>query len=66
VTGSTIGPYVSISDRAIISDSMIKNSIIGEGATVERSEIVDSLVGRGVTVRDKTGVLNIALTSEGA
>ena len=66
VTGSTIGPSVSVSDRAVISDSVIKNSIIGEGATVERSEIADSLIGRGVTVRDKTGVLNVALTPEGA
>jgi glucose-1-phosphate thymidylyltransferase len=66
VVRSTVGPYVSISDRATIIDCEITNSIIGEGATVERAVIADSLVGRGVTVRDKTGVLNIAQSSGSA
>lgn len=66
VVRSKIGPYVSISDHAVITDCQITNSIIGEGAVVERAVIADSLVGRGVTVRDKTGVLNIAQSSESA
>lgn len=66
VARSTLGPYVSISARAVITNCEISNSIIGEGATVERAKIADSLVGRGVTVRDKTGVLNIAQSSESA
>lgn len=62
VSGSTIGPYVSVSDRAVVVDSTIENSIIGEGATVEDSRIVDSLVGRGVRVKNESGALNVALS----
>jgi len=62
IENSTIGPYVSISGFARISNSGIKDSIISRKAVVEDCQLENSLIGKKVTIQGKTGSFNIAQT----
>jgi glucose-1-phosphate thymidylyltransferase len=64
VTNSVLGPYVSVSEGASISNSIVRNSIIGENATVESVILEDSLVGSRTVVRGKRRILNVGDSSE--
>ena len=61
---SIIGPYVSVSDNARISRSIIRDSIIGKRAHVEFSLLEQSLVGEKATVRGTFSHINIAKYAE--
>ena len=54
-----IGPYVSISAGCNIQDSIVRNSIIEEGALVTNIIMEDSLLGRGVLVTGQVLHLNM-------
>ena len=45
ISGSTIGPYTTISEGCSITDSKISNSIIRENATIEKCDLDHSTVG---------------------
>lgn len=64
VEGSIIGPYVSISDRAVIKNSIIKNSIIGYEAEVRNAGLTDSLIGHRAVVFGDFRSLNVGDSSE--
>lgn len=64
ITNSEIGPYVSVSDKAEITDSRVENSIIGYEAKVENAELKDSLVGRNALVQGGKVTVNIGEASE--
>ena len=64
VESSIIGPYVSISDRAVIKNSIIKNSIIGYEAEVRNALLTDSLVGHRAVVFGDFRELNVGDSSE--
>ena len=64
VTNSVLGPYVSVSEGASISNAIIRNSIIGENATVENVILEDSLVGSRTVVRGQRRILNVGECSE--
>jgi glucose-1-phosphate thymidylyltransferase len=60
IARSIIGPYTTIADGAIIEDSLIRNSIIGEesrvqGALLENSIICNNAVVRGTFKRVNAG-----------
>ncbi len=59
VTDSIIGPYVSVESGAQITNSIIKNSIIFESATVQDSILKGSMIGAQSTVTGKASQLNI-------
>ncbi len=48
VTNSVIGPHVSIGNGAVISESIVKNSIIGDHTRVANTNMTNSMVGKFV------------------
>jgi len=56
---SQIGPYVSVAAGARITDSVIKDSIIYQGAKVERSNLTGSIIGENAEVSGVKGSVNI-------
>jgi len=52
VSASTIGPYTSIGDSSEIHSTSISNSIVMEGARIDRiHQITDSLIGKNVILK---------------
>jgi glucose-1-phosphate thymidylyltransferase len=66
VTASVIGPYVAISDEAVVENSVIKNTIIGPKAIVRNLILHDSLVGSNATLNGVSSVVNVGDSSETA
>jgi glucose-1-phosphate thymidylyltransferase len=64
IEASVIGPHVSIAEKAIVKRSIIRNSIIGEGASVEDALLDSSLVGDNAVVRGTFKRLNVGDSSE--
>lgn len=64
IEASIIGPYVSISDRAVVIGSIISNSIIGYEAEVRQALLTDSLIGHRAVVSGDIRVLNVGDSSE--
>lgn len=62
IDNSTIGPNVSISGLVRISNSTITDSIIGQKAIVEDCNLKESIIGEEATIKGKTGSFNIART----
>jgi glucose-1-phosphate thymidylyltransferase len=63
VERSVIGPFVSVGDKARISDSIVRNSIIADEARVSRSVMEDSLVGARAVVEGTAKRLNVGESS---
>jgi len=61
---SVIGPYVTVSEGVKISNSVVKNSIIGPNAEVEQSILEDSLIGPNSFLRGKYTRVNTGDSSE--
>lgn len=59
IHASVIGPHVSLSAGCLVSNSIIKNSILEEGAQVIDSVLEGSLLGRDVNVRGQPIRLNL-------
>ncbi len=64
IEASIVGPYVSISDDAVVKHSIIQNSIIGFGAEVKNSLLSDSLIGHRAAVTGDQATLNVGDSSE--
>ena len=62
IKDSTIGPNVSISEFAKISNSNITDSIISQRAVVEDCNLTQSIIGEDTIVKNQTGSLNVART----
>jgi glucose-1-phosphate thymidylyltransferase len=61
---SIVGPYVSISEGAIIEDAILRDCIISEHAEVKSAMLEWSLVGSHARVRGTFDKLNIGDSSE--
>jgi glucose-1-phosphate thymidylyltransferase len=59
IKDSVIGPYVSISQDAKIEDTVLKNSIVEQGAVISRMVLENSLIGRSAAVRGRSEIMNI-------
>lgn len=59
-----IGPYASIGDECDISDSVIKNSIVGFRSKIENSILKKSLINKDVVLHGKPTRINIGEKSE--
>lgn len=59
VEESVVGPYVSVDDHATISESIVRNGIVGQNATLEGVNLAESIVGDGATVRGEANQLNV-------
>jgi len=56
---SVIGPYVSIGKDAVIEDTILKNSIVEQGAEIKRMVLENSLIGRAAAVNGRAEIMNI-------
>ena len=63
ITNSVVGPYVSVSDDTVIVDSIIRNSIINEGALIQSATLEGSLIGEGARVEGEFQRLNVGDSS---
>ena len=54
-----IGPHVSISQGAIIENTILKNSIVEQGAIINNMVLENSLIGRSAAVRGRAEIMNI-------
>jgi glucose-1-phosphate thymidylyltransferase len=50
VENSVIGPNVSIGENCSIAGSIIRNTIVDDGSTVNDATLLDSLIGKGCSV----------------
>lgn len=64
LTNCVIGPYATISNGSEISDSVIKNTIVGADAKVRGVVMEDSLVGSGALLTGAFSSLSIGDNSE--
>lgn len=64
IVNSVIGPFVSISQGAVVRNCVIKNSIIGSDTTIDNMVITDSVLGHKVTLTGASQVLNLGDSSE--
>lgn len=64
VKNSVLGPFTTISDNCEISNSIIRNSIIGSAAKIEKVILEDSIIGNSAIVRSNYKKLNTGDSSE--
>jgi len=59
-----IGPFTTVGDNALITESLVRNSIIGEGAEVHKALLDNSIVGNGSVVKGSYKRINVGGSSE--
>ena len=64
VENCILGPNVSVADKAVLKNSIIRNSIIGEEARVENTTMDSSLIGNHAQVKGIFRQLNVGDSSE--
>lgn len=64
VKNSIIGPYATVADDVTLEHSIIRNSIISEGATVFNALLEDSIIGNNAVIRGNYKRINIGDSSE--
>ncbi|HTP78889.1 MAG TPA: sugar phosphate nucleotidyltransferase [Bacteroidota bacterium] len=64
VHNAVIGPYATVAEGAVVEGSVIRNSIISEGARVTDAILYDSIVGSNATVRGASNRINVGDSSE--
>ena len=63
VERAIIGPYVTIAEDSVVKQSIIRNSIIDEGAYIDDTTLDQSLIGRDAVVRGRYRILNVGDSS---
>ena len=64
ITGSIIGPYVSVASGCAVTNSIIKDSVLDQGASVSDCLLEGSIVGLDAVVKGGVKKLNIGDSSE--
>lgn len=64
IENSVIGPYVTIGDRVCISESIVRNSIVGEEAQVQQALLNNSIIGNNAIIRGAFGSVNLGDSAE--
>ncbi|MDO9545718.1 MAG: sugar phosphate nucleotidyltransferase [Pelolinea sp.] len=59
IKNCVIGPFVSISQGAVIEDTILKNSIVEQDAIITNLVLENSLIGRTAAVRGRAETMNI-------
>ena len=59
-----IGPYATVAEGCVVSDSIIRNSIVSDGAKVYSSLLEESIIGNNALVRGNFNRLNVGNSSE--
>ncbi len=64
ITDSVVGPYVTVSEGAVIENSIVKNSILSQKAHVKNIVLEDSLIGDNAKAGSNPFRLNVGDSSE--
>ncbi|KER10718.1 MAG: nucleotidyl transferase [[Candidatus Thermochlorobacteriaceae] bacterium GBChlB] len=64
IHNSIIGPYATIASKAVVRDSVVQNSIVGEEAKVLSMLLNESIIGNNAFVKGKARRVNIGDSSE--
>ena len=64
LTGSTVGPNVSIGKGTVIENSELSHSIVGTGSQIRRSQLKNSLIGDDTVLEGVTGEVTVGDHSE--
>jgi len=64
IVRSVIGPYVSVGDRARVIESVMHDTIIGEGAEVRRCLLENSMIGNAASVTGTFKHVSVGDSSE--
>lgn len=64
VHNSVIGPHATLGANCVVSNSLIRDSIVDELATVEDALLAQSLIGRGARVSGRFRSFNVGEASE--
>ena len=59
VEHSIIGPYVTIAEDGVVMRSIVRDSIVDEGATIDDTMLDRSLIGKDAVVRGRYWSLNV-------
>ncbi len=64
VSRSILGPNLSIGEGAVVTESVLKDSIIGPGSRISGSRLQTSIIGQDVAITGGTGQLNLGDNSQ--
>lgn len=64
VTNSIVGPFVSIGENSCIERSMMRDTIVNQGAVVQGAALEKSIIGENARVMGKMTRLNVGESSE--
>jgi glucose-1-phosphate thymidylyltransferase len=64
LSNCVIGPFTTVGDNAVITDAVIRNSIISADAQVHKALLDNSIVGNGSAVRGTYKRINVGGSSE--
>lgn len=64
VSGSVIGPNVSIGDNVVVENAIVRDSIVDAGATIDSAMLTRSIVGRDAIVRGEPLRVNVGDSSD--
>lgn len=64
ISGSVIGPDVSIGDDVVVENAIVSDSIVDAGATIESAMLTRSIVGRDAIVRGEPLRVNVGDSSD--
>ncbi len=64
VTNSIVGPFVSIGENSCIERSMLRDTIVNQGAVVQGAALEKSIIGENALVVGKMTRLNVGESSE--
>ena len=59
IEGSVVGPYASLSDGARVSNSVVRDSIVGAKAQIDNAVVTGSVIGDRARVRAGFRTLNV-------
>jgi glucose-1-phosphate thymidylyltransferase len=60
LSGSVLGPHLSLGEGTVVKGSLLKDSIIGPGTHITNSMLESSLIGHNVTISEQTGKFNLS------
>lgn len=64
IVNCIIGPFVSVADDAVVHNSIVRDSILAEGATVKDATLEGSLIGPGAVVNGGFSKLDVGDSSQ--
>ncbi len=64
IQSSVVGPYVTIAEHGSIQNSLIKNTIVSDGASVSHSMLDSSILGNNARVNGQYRRVNVGDSSE--